>query len=480
MLKHTIKYEWMNLLRDQWVIILLVLFLGVTLFSVRNGKEKVDDRMTSIAFEKEKIVKLDQNFAADIDSLNRNLKPAPEPWRDPRSLSTIAWNGSRVVSMEPRPLALIATGQSDLFSHSVKPKINNEAYTLGFSELSNPVQLLFGSFDLAFVCIYLLPLLVLAFSYNILSSEKESGVLRLTMAQPVSLYPWLVGKLLLRFIVLTGIISVSILFSLSVFGIDVIGNIGAIARLMTIVMAYVFFWFSVSFFINLLGNSSGSNAVSLVAIWMVLVLLVPSIISQTANAFYPVPSRTIMIHEFREEKALASKRADEILKSFYREHPELAPKDSTEKNPYRWWLGNFAANEVIHKSVQPIMESYSQALDKQQSWVNQWAFLSPAILLLNGLNDLAGTSPAHYTDFRSQVIAFSDTWHAYFRTRMFRNEKMDSKDFETLPRYTYSSTAVPSQYGADLLGIVLFAVCAVAASVWVYRTYRVEKILQSA
>jgi ABC-2 type transport system permease protein len=480
MLKHTIKYEWLNLLRDKWVIILLVLFLGVTLFSVRNGKEKVADRTTSIRLEKEKMVKLDKKFAADIDSLNRNLKPAPEPWRDPRSLSTIAWNASRVASMEPRPLALIATGQSDLFSHSVKPKISNESYTLGFSELSNPVQLLFGSFDLAFVCIYLLPLLVLAFSYNILSSEKESGVLRLTMAQPVSLYSWLFGKLLLRFLILTSIITVSILFSLSVFGIDVIEETSTIAQLMAIVIVYIFFWFLVSFFVNLLGNSSGSNAVVLVAIWMVLVLLVPSIISQTANSFYPVPSRTIMIHEFREEKALASKRADEILKSFYREHPELAPRDSTEKNPYGWWLNNFAANEVIDKSVQPILQSYSQALSKQQSWVDQWAFLSPAILLQDGLNDLAGTSPAHYADFRSQVIAFSDTWHAYFRTRMFKNEKMNPKDFETLPHYTYSSTAVPSKYVADMMGIFLFAVCAVAASMWAYRTYRVEKILQSA
>jgi ABC-2 type transport system permease protein len=477
MFKHTIKYEWLNLFRDRWVVILLILFLSITIFSVRNGVEKIADRMVTIDKEKEKLMKQDVEMATDIDSISRQLKPAPESWRDPRSLGTIAWNGSRVTSMEPQPLALISTGQSDLFSHSVKPKIANEAYTLGFSELSNPVQLLFGSFDLAFVCIYLLPLLVLAFSYNILSSEKESGVLRLTMAQPISLYQWLLGKLLLRFFILTTIVSASILFSLSIFGINVIENGGAIGKLLVLVIAYIFFWFMVSFIINLVGKSSGNNAVSLIAVWVALVLLIPSIISQTANSFYPVPSRTIMIHEYREAKAEAAKRSDEILKSFYREHPELAPKDTTEENQYSWWLGNFAASDVINQSTKPILNNYNQALQQQQAWVNRLSFLSPAILVQDGLNDLAGTSPAHYTDFRNQVIKFSDQWHAYFSTRMFKNERMQSADFASLPQFRYSPDSVASKYTADLISILFFVIVITAGSVWVYRGNSLERIV---
>ena len=189
MFNNNIKYEWITLVRDRWIVILLILFFSITLFAVRNGKEKVADRISSIAKELEKVEKIDAEFTADIDSVTRKLKAPPkETWLDPRSLTNIAWDAPRVVAMEPVPLALVSTGQSDLFTHYAKPKIYGEAYTLGFSELSNPVQLLFGSFDLAFVCIYLLPLLVLAFSYNILSADKESGVLKLTFSQPVSVY----------------------------------------------------------------------------------------------------------------------------------------------------------------------------------------------------------------------------------------------------------------------------------------------------
>jgi ABC-2 type transport system permease protein len=477
MLNHTIKYEWLNLLRDKWVIILLFLFLGITVFSVRNGMEKVNDRIVGITKEKEKMVKLDQEMAAYIDSLNRNLRPAPEPWLDPRALDNIGWDAPRVVAMDAQPLAVIATGQSDLFTHYAKPKIYGEAYTLGFSELSNPVQLLFGSFDLAFVCIYLLPLLVLGFSYNILSSERESGVLRLTMAQPISLYQWLLGKLLLRFFILVAIVCLSILVSLSFFGIDLIGRLGVIGQFLLLVIAYIFFWFMVSFVINLLGSSSGNNAVSLIAVWVVLVLLIPSVISQTANSFYPVPSRTIMIHEYREAKAIAEKKADEILKTYYREHPEYAPKDTTVENQYSWWLGNFASSDIINKSVKPVLDNYNTGLSKQQAWVNQLRFLSPAVLLQDGLNDLAGTSSAHYTDFRQQVISFANEWRQYFMPRMFKNEKMQTADFTTLPSHQYSTANVPSTYTADFAGILFFLALVTVASLWVYRSRSFESAL---
>jgi ABC-2 type transport system permease protein len=477
MFKHTIKYEWMILLRDKWVAILFMLFLAITVFAVRNGKEKMNDRLVTIEKEKATMIKLDKEIAGDIDSLTRNLKPKPEPWLDNRLLFNIGWDAARVVAMDPQPLAVVATGQSDLFTHYAKPKIYGEAYTLGFSELSNPVQLLFGSFDLAFVCIYLLPLLVLAFSYNILSSEKESGALRLIISQPISLYNWLFNKLLLRFLILTTIIVFSILVSLLFFGTDIIGNIGAVSKLVLLVVAYTFFWFMVAFFINLLGKSSGGNAVSLVAVWVVLVLLVPSVISQLSNSLYPVPSRTIMIHQYRMAKAEAEKKADELVKSYYRDHPELAPKDTTNANQYSWWLGNFAASDLVNKAVKPILDDYNTALEKQQGWVNNLRFLSPSILLQNSMNELAGTSTAHYTDFRNQVIAFADTWKNYFIPRMFRNETMKPDELTSLPQHSYSDKNVTNIHAADLFGILFFLGLTVAGSTWVYKRNSVEEML---
>jgi len=480
MLNHNIKYEWITLVREKWIVILLLLFFSITLFAVRNGNEKVEDRNLSITKEQEKVVKLDAEFTADIDSVTRKLKSPPKKsWLDPRSLSNIAWDAPRVVAMEAVPLALVSTGQSDLFTHYAKPKIYGEAYTLGFSELSNPVQLLFGSFDLAFVCIYLLPLLVLAFSYNILSADKESGVLKLTFSQPVSVYQWLLSKLALRYVILSSIVMISVVAALLFYGVSVADNFSAIAKLFALVLSYMLFWFLVAFVVNLFGKSSGNNAVTLVSVWVVMVLLIPSVISQLSNTLYPVPSRINMIHQYRVAEAEADKNANEILKTYYRDHPELAPKDTTKENQYAWILSYFASSELVNNSVKPILDKYDKALAKQQTWVDNLRFLSPAILLQNSLNDLAGTSTAHYADFRNQVIVFADVWKGYFKPRMFANEVMKAEEMKELPKHTYNTESVKNHFASDLAGMIFFVLIILAGSWTIYRRYTATGILNA-
>jgi ABC-2 type transport system permease protein len=46
-------------------------------------------------------------------------------------------------------------------------------YQLFENELPNPVNLLAGNFDLAFVLIYLFPLLLIVFCYGLFSAERE-------------------------------------------------------------------------------------------------------------------------------------------------------------------------------------------------------------------------------------------------------------------------------------------------------------------
>jgi len=480
MIKHNIKYEWTSLIREKWVLILLVLFFSITLFAVRNGREKVNDRITSIEKEQQKSNLSETLVKAEIDSAEQKLKPLPkESWADPRSLINVAWDAPRVVAMDAQPLTLISTGQSDLFTHYAKPKIYGESYTLGFSELSNPVQLLFGSFDLAFVCIYLLPLLVLAFSYNILSSDKESGVMKLTFSQPVSIFSWLLSKLFLRFIILSGIVILSILVAVTIYGVDIFQNASGLLKVFALVLLYMLFWFTLSFLINLFGKSSGNNAVALVAIWLAIVLLVPSIISQVSNSLYPVPSRINMLHQYRVASAEANKRADEILKSYYREHPELAPKDTTQENRYAWILSYFASADIVNQSVKPILDNYDAALAKQQASVNNLRWLSPAILVQNSLNEIAGTSTAHYTAFREQVVDFSFVWKDYFKPRMFANELMKASEFKDLPTYTYSDADIKKNYAADLSGIIFFVGISLTASWFVYQRYATAGILQA-
>ena len=469
------KYEWVSVWRDRWVVVLSLLFFGLLFFAIRNGQEKVLERQASIAKARGELRQAESKRKGEIDSVARGLKQYGEAWRNPRLLSTYGQRMGKVVAMDAQPLAFVATGQSDLFTHYAKPKLYGEAYSLGFSELANPVQLLFGSFDLAFVCVYLLPLLVLAFSYNLLSSERESGSLRLTLSQPVSLFSWLVAKLALRYVVVVGLITATLLIVLALQGIALSTGVFWLLLLISI---YVLFWFAVSFLVSLLGWSSGQNAIVLVSVWVVLVLLVPSIVSQLANAVYPVPSRINMIHNYRVAEADAEKRASEILTSYYRDHPELVQQDSNQANQYQFWLKYFASVDVLKKAVQPVLDEYDGALAQQQEWVDRFKVLSPAILFQAGLNDLAGTSTAHYTDFRHQVLEFNETWRKYFIPRMFANELLQASDLDQLPEPRFQSRVEPV-WANDLLLIAVFAAVVLGVSFRVYQTSSAERWLAS-
>jgi ABC-2 type transport system permease protein len=462
------RYEWRQLWRDRWIIAVLGLFLLLTAYAVFNGTEKVATRTGAIAKAKEELARAEAKQKSDIDSVAAGLKVVKETWRDPRLLSMVGSRLPRVAAMEAEPFAFVATGQSDLFTHYTRPVLYGEASALGFSELSNPVQLLFGSFDLAFVCIYLLPLLVLAFSYNILSAERESGTLRLTLAQPISVLRWLLAKLAVRFLILTAIVVFSVVLSFLAFGFPVHEHVGQMLLLFGFVLPYMLFWFLVALLVNLLGQSSGSNAVALVSIWIALVLIVPAVISQMANTLYPVPSRIHLLHQYRLAEAAAEKNANQILKDYYRAHPELAPKDSTQTNQYQFWLEYFASLDVVKAAVQPVLDRHDRALRAQQQWVEQLRFASPSILLQTSLNQLAGTAPANYTAFREQVIRFADDWRGYFMPRMFANERMQPADFDQLPAFTYEPPQVRT-FATDALVLIFFCAVVLGLSVWQYQ-----------
>lgn len=464
MLLHEVKYEWLRLTRDWWVLILSIIFCGLCFFAAFNGAKKVSLRASGIAAELSEVEAADNLYKAEIDSVMQGLK-AVDARTNPRSVAFIGIRASRVAAMPPAPMAALSTGQSDLYTHTVKPGLFGAPYLLSFSELSNPVQLMFGAFDLAFVLIYLMPLLILAAGYNLLSAEQEQGVTRLVLSQPVSLFGWLFYKMLFRFFFMTVVVGISLALAVTVSGIP--WNPSLITVLLLVAL-YIFFWFMIALIVNASGKASGTNAVTVVSVWVILVLLVPAVISQCAGSLHPVPSRIQMIHQMRTAQAAAEREADKILVGYYRDHPELAPRDTTAQNRYQFYLGYLASQEVVEAAVAPVQQAYQAEMDDQQHFVEWFRFLSPALILQDAFNDVAGTSPRHYTAYRNQVIAFSDTWRSYFLPRMFQNEWMTSQDITQLPSFQYSYHDVRPSYITDLLAILCFVILLTGISVWLY------------
>lgn len=455
MLPYNFKYELKLLLRSRWIQLLSLLLLVLFGFSTFNGKQKVEKRKNDILIAKQQVAESDQAMLKLLDSVERGMEVSASPWIIPTSPMAVGNYHPRVAAMEPQTMSFVSTGQADMFTHYVKPTVAGDDFALNFTEMTSPVQLLFGSFDLAFVIVYLLPLLIIAFTYNVLSSEKEQGSLRLLASQPISVRKWVFQKLILRFFWLSILVLVSIVLVFVIVGVQPL-EWGSILALLGLTLGYMLFWFAMAFLVNLFVDSSAKNAVSLIMLWVIFVLLTPSVINQVGSTLYPMPSRTLMINEMRESKAEATKRQDEILDNFLRDHPEYAINDSTQsRNFYHRYM---ASQKVVKEELEPIVNNYEEQLRRQQSWSKKLQWISPAIVVQQSLNQLAGTSTEDYGNYRKQVIEFAGEWRNYFTTFLYNNTPFSQQDYNSLPKFEYKNT---SNNAVAIAVLALFVIASV-------------------
>ncbi|MEO9513977.1 MAG: DUF3526 domain-containing protein [Flavobacteriaceae bacterium] len=450
MLSYNFKYELKLLLRSRWIQLLSILLLLLFGFAAGNGKQKVVKRTNDIIAAHEEVKKNDEMMLKLLDSVEQGLAVSASRWTIPTSPMAVGNYHPRVAAMEPQPMAFISTGQADLFTHYVKPTVSGDDFALNFTEMTSPVQLLFGSFDLAFVIIYLLPLLIIAFSYNVLSSEKESGSLRLLAAQPIGIQNWVLQKLGLRFFWLSVLVSGALLIVFLIFGYSPFSQAGVFFGLLGLILTYMLFWFSLTFLINLWVGSSAKNAVALLGLWVVFVLLVPSVLNQLGNSLYPMPSRTLMINDMRVLKADATKKADEILDNYLRDHPEYAINDTTQARGF--YHSYMASKKLIKEELAPVVNAYEEQLQKQQNWVGRFKWISPAIIAQESLNLTAGTSTVDYDNYRKQVVAFANIWREHLMPFLYNNQDFSQKDYYNLPSFKYETK---SHYQVGTMFILL-------------------------
>ena len=205
MLLRIAKNDWRNLRSDRtlWAIAALLAF--TILYGVHNGGSWVRLQKSTIRAAIADEMQRHGHVKQEIEDANAG-RTSPPSWKDPRNPYAVGYRlGSRYATMPPAPLAPLAVGQSDLLPYYFRVTVNSRDTLMGNDEIENPIHLLSGRFDLAFVSIYLFPLMILALTYNLISGEKEDGTLAMTLSQPISLQTLALGKIGSRAVFVLGL-----------------------------------------------------------------------------------------------------------------------------------------------------------------------------------------------------------------------------------------------------------------------------------
>ncbi|MGE3507980.1 MAG: ABC transporter permease [Vicinamibacterales bacterium] len=437
MRRQILRHEWRLLTSDGSLWLVVVIFAAAIGYGTLNGVRWVRFQHHAIAEaarEEQERFSAQQKTIARINAGEVKLSPFADP-RNPQTAGSRL--GARYAVMPPAPLAALSVGQSDLLPYYFKITSDARQNVTAATELENPHRLLSGRVDLAFVLIYLYPLLILAFSYNLLSGDKEQGTLALALSQPVSLATLAVGKLAVRLalflVTIAGLAGVAMAIAAIPLGAD-----GVAERLMlwlAAVLVYGLVWFALAVLVGSFGRSSATNAMVLAALWLGLVVVLPSVLNMGAATLYPVPSRVALVQAMREASDDATQRGASLLSRYYEDHPELAV-GGAEQAMNEFNVVRVAVDAEVEARVKPVLDRYEQQLASQRRFVERLRVLSPAILMLDALNDISGTGTARHQHFLQQVYAFHQQWRAHFVPLIFKKMRLDG--YGGLPSFSFT------------------------------------------
>jgi ABC-2 type transport system permease protein len=469
-----VRHEWRSLAADSTVWVVAAVFAAAIGYGVWTGARWVTFQHAALEQAQSEEAERYGRLQRQIEELARGAHVPP--FADPRNPSSAgARLAPRYATLSPSPLAATAVGQSDLLPYYYKVSTDALENIVAASEIENPHRLLVGRFDLAFVVIFLYPLLILGVTYNMLSAEQEQRTLALVLSQPVSLATLVAGKVGLRALVVVGTVLVCSIVALGAGGSDFTAHAALVRSALSVgaLGAYGAFWFALAILVTSRAHGSTTNATILAGVWLALVVLLPSLLNMAATTVFPVPSRVEMVQALRVASDEANASGSTLLARYYEDHPELATGDAeqamTDFNVIR-----VAVNDEVARRVRPVVERYEHQIARQQQIISMLRFLSPAVLMQDALYDIAGTGVARHRHFLDQVHAYHREWRDYFVPLIVRNVKLTS--FDEVPRFHYREESIADvalRVVVSLLGLIIPAMVLGAIGLASLRRYPV-------
>jgi ABC-2 type transport system permease protein len=329
-------------------------------------------------------------------------------------------------------LSALSIGQRDVNPSIQNVTIRNLEGQRYDTDLNNPSNLLSGNLDLGFVIIYLFPLIIIAFTFNLLSEEKETGTWSLVAIQSKSTLRYLFYKLSVKALLVYS--TLNLLFLVAIVAIPLPIN-EALLALLLISMLYLAFWFALCFCVISFNRNSSFNALTLLSLWVFLAILLPASLNNFLANKYPVPESLSTMVKQRDglhEKYDMDKKI--TMDKFHAHYPEF--KKYTLPDKSFSWLWYYAMQQMgDDESLQQSKEMRKKIVLREKA-SRSCAFIIPTMHVQLLFNDIAKTSLSNHLQFLDKTNEFHEKMRLYFYPKIFENTPVKSEDWNKFkPEY---------------------------------------------
>jgi ABC-type transport system involved in multi-copper enzyme maturation permease subunit len=381
---------------------------------------------------------------------------------------------SHNIFLPPSPLYTFVNGISNDIGRTIEMYGIGELSTRNSRFNDDPLFAVFRFFDLEFLFLVILSLFAILFGYNMVNGEKESGTLRLVLANPIPKDKFILGKL-------TGaLIAVSVPLLLPVLiGCLLIILLGIpfsaaewikLALIILTGLIYFGLFLSISIFISGLTHKSSTSFLLTLMIWIFLVLIIPRMAVLVGGRSVDVPS------------------VDEVASQKSRYRSQLWTEDMKKINQFSGPETNDV--EELMTSFQKFMTELSEERNRKQSELNHrlneerqnrqklqekvafnLARISPASMFSLTVTNLASTSITLKQSYLQSANDYQRIYAQFLREKLDGSlpeagmimRKIGDEDAEPinpneLPVFKFSNNSTSDVMNASIIDLFLLII----------------------
>ncbi|MNK87522.1 ABC-2 family transporter protein [compost metagenome] len=405
------NYLYKQFYRNRAYIIALLFLFVAGIMAIYTGKKFLDKNQEIIAktanYQKESIEKNVKYHKDDLGLI----------------LYYIKFN---LINETPR-LAALNIGMRDIKPSIQGVTIRNLEEQRYNADFYNPANAAVGNFDFSFVLVFLFPLIIVAFCYNLISEEEESGRWKLLSVQSSHLGKLLDAKLLIRFLAVSSIYI--LLIAIAVVWISIPVNMPFIVFILS-GWLYILFWFVLSRWIISFRRSSAENALILLIIWVGMNFIIPMGSNMLIQKYYPVQESLKAVMQQREGY---HNKWDELklptMEKFYKAYPQFK-SFKVEENDEFTWIWYYAMQHMGDLEASLSSKQYIEKMQKRNKLAEILGHFLPNVHTQLTEAQLAKTGMENQLHYGAALQKFHEEKRLSFYPLIFSGQNADAVNWD--------------------------------------------------
>lgn len=296
-------------------------------------------------------------------------------------------------------------------------------------DLHNPLHQLIGNLDFSFVLIYVFPLIIIAFCFNLISEEKEKGRWSLICSQAGNPMKMVTIKLGIRYASLLSVLV--LLLAIATFVLSLPMDVAWWAYAVTAIL-YVTFWFGVMWLVASFHQQSSHNALLLLGIWIILTIVIPASVNAVVVNLYPVPEAFNTMVESRDAYHTKwDQPIEPTIEKFHRSYPQFKQYSHPEGEPFSW-LWYYAMQHMGDDDVREQRQALKAKLQQRERVAATIGWLIPTIHAQHVFNAVSASDMSNHLRFMESLEDFHEEKRLYYYPKLFEDVPVAEENWQNI------------------------------------------------